>query len=233
MENVSGLIEQYFLLGYTYNEILYALSSLHKVSTSIRSVHRYLRKKGLYRKGISSQTSEVIAFVENELNGSFSSAGYRQIHQLCRREGFQVSRNKVALIVRELDPEGVECRRKKYLKRRLYFARGPNWVWHIDGYDKLMPYGFSLHGAIDGFSRRIMWLHTLRSNKNPKEVCCLYLNTIRCTGVPRKVVGDKGYENVNIAASQRFFRRNENDSSAGYNSFRYGKSISNQRIEAL
>ena len=139
---------------------------------------------------------------------------------------------KVALIVRELDPEGVECRRKKYLKRRLYFARGPNWVWHIDGYDKLKPYGFSLHGAIDGFSRRIMWLHTLRSNKNPKEVCCLYLNTIRSTGVPRKVVGDKGNENVNIAASQRFFRRNENDSSAGYNSFRYGKSISNQRIEA-
>ena len=119
------------------------------------------------------------------------------------------------------------------MKRRLYFARGPNWVWHIDGYDKLKPYGFSLHGAIDGFSRRIMWLHTLRSNKNPKEVCCLYLNTIRSTGVPRKVVGDKGNKNVNIAASQRFFRRNENDSSAGYNSFRYGKSISNQRIEAL
>ena len=31
-------------------------------------------------------------------------------------------------------------------------------MWHIDGYDKLKPYGFCVHGAIDGFSRRIMWI---------------------------------------------------------------------------
>ena len=26
-------------------------------------------------------------------------------------------------------------------------------TYTVDGYDKLKPYGFSIHGAIDGFSR--------------------------------------------------------------------------------
>ena len=26
----------------------------------------------------------------------------------------------------------------------------PNFVWHLDGYDKLKPYGFAIHACIDG-----------------------------------------------------------------------------------
>lgn len=29
--------------------------------------------------------------------------------------------------------------------------QGPNYVWHLDGYDKLKPYGFAIHACIDGF----------------------------------------------------------------------------------
>ena len=29
-------------------------------------------------------------------------------------------------------------------------VQGPNWLWHIDRYDKRKPYGFAIHGAIDG-----------------------------------------------------------------------------------
>ena len=115
--------------------------------------------------------------------------------------------------------------------RRLYFVRGPNWVWHIDEYDKLKPYGFNIHGAIDGFSRRILWLKVIRSNKNPSFVCTQYLECVKCIGgVPRKVVGDHGTENVFVAAAQRFLTRFNVD---WWNSFKYGKSISNQRIEGL
>lgn len=28
--------------------------------------------------------------------------------------------------------------------------QGPDFVWHLDGYDKLKPYGFAIHGYIDG-----------------------------------------------------------------------------------
>ena len=31
------------------------------------------------------------------------------------------------------------------------------YVWDVDGYDKLKPYGFCIHGAIDGYSRRILF----------------------------------------------------------------------------
>ena len=30
---------------------------------------------------------------------------------------------------------------------------GPKFVWHLDGYDKLKPSGFTIHGASDGYSR--------------------------------------------------------------------------------
>lgn len=42
--------------------------------------------------------------------------------------------------------------------RRCYYSEGPSYVWHLDGYDKLKPYGFPIHGCIDGFSRKILWL---------------------------------------------------------------------------
>lgn len=33
----------------------------------------------------------------------------------------------------------------------LYNAKGPNYSWHTDGYDKLKPYGIAIHGCIDGY----------------------------------------------------------------------------------
>ena len=51
----------------------------------------------------------------------------------------------------ELDPESCEERRAKCLRRRHYRNPGPNNAWHMDGYDKLKPYGFPVHGCIDGW----------------------------------------------------------------------------------
>ena len=36
-----------------------------------------------------------------------------------------------------------------YLELSVSF-QGPNWCWHIDGYDKLKPFGFPIHACIDG-----------------------------------------------------------------------------------
>lgn len=32
----------------------------------------------------------------------------------------------------------------------IYDLQGPNHCWHIDGNDKLVPYGFGIHAGIDG-----------------------------------------------------------------------------------
>ncbi|XP_057308116.1 uncharacterized protein LOC130646002 [Hydractinia symbiolongicarpus] len=234
MESLDDLVKLYFKRCYSYREILYTLRHVHNISTSIRTLHRTHRRLNLYRKGHVSDTKDLIEFVREELNGSGSCVSYRQMHHRCVNNGLRVNRSSVAAAMSVIDPEGVECRRRKYLRRRMYFSRGPNWVWHIDGYDKLKPYGFSIHSAIDGFSRKIIWLAISRSNKEPRFVCSLYLNHVsQVNRVPRMVVADLGTQNIYVAAAQRFLRRKHTDSSSAFNSFKYGKSTSNQRIEAL
>jgi hypothetical protein len=64
-----------------------------------------------------------------------------------------VARNNVMEILRRLDPHGNSKRTSRRLQRRIYISEGPNFTWLMDGFDKLKPCGFAIHGAIDGFSR--------------------------------------------------------------------------------
>ena len=90
------------------------------------------------------------------------------MHQrLTNDYGLVVTRSMVRQILKILDPEGVQARTRHRLRRRRYHAKGPNYIWHIDGYDKLKPFSFCIHGAIDGYSRRILWLEVTSSNKDP------------------------------------------------------------------
>eukprot|EP00111_Clytia_hemisphaerica_P011824 TCONS_00034751-protein len=231
--DIENLVVQYFNRGYDYEEILLSLTELHSITISIRKLHRILRRLNLYRRKHGSDTRLVISFINRQLEGSGSSLGYRLMHQRCVQNGIRTTRKNVALILKSLDPEGVERRTRNVLRRRQYWSNGPNYVWHLDRYDKLKPYGFGIHGAIDGFSRRIIWLKVAVSNKDPAVVSNFYLDAVQnLSGIPRKVVGDRGTENIYIAAAQRFLRRSGNDQSAGEMSFKYGKSITNQRIEA-
>ena len=47
-------------------------------------------------------------------------------------------------------------------------------------------------------------------------------------GTARIIRGDKGNENLKVAAIQRYFRGHDNGSMAREESFLYGKSVSNQ-----
>jgi hypothetical protein len=104
---------------------------------------------------------------------------------------------------------------------------------HIDGYDKLKPFGFAIHGAIDGYSRRILCLHVGQSNNDPRMIAQYFVDYIRgIGGTARRIRADCGTENTHVAQIQRFLRRNYVDSFAKEKSFIYGKSVANQRIEA-
>jgi len=39
-------------------------------------------------------------------------------------------------------------------------------VWHLDYNEKLAPWGFHIHGAVDGYSRFILW-EKLTLDKSP------------------------------------------------------------------
>jgi hypothetical protein len=144
-----------------------------------------------------------------------------------------VSRDVVMHVLSQLDPEGCLQRRCKKLRRRTYSNKGPNFLWHADGYDKLKPYGFPIHGCIDGYSRRVLWLKVGTSNNNPSVVAFHFLSAVEeLKGTPSILHCDLGTENSHLAFLQPFLRRNGPDSYAGEHSFRYGRSVSNQRIEA-
>ena len=87
--------------------------------------------------------------------------------------------------------------------------------------------------CIDGFSRKILQLKVSCTNNDPLVVCQYYLDAISTLGaLPKKVRADRGTENVDICSAQTFLRRNHADSLSGNSSFQYGKSVSNQKIEA-
>ena len=136
-------------------------------------------------------------------------------------------------VVKELDPEGVLSRRKKRLRRGCYSVPGPDFLWNIDGYDKLKPYGVSRHGCIHGFSLQIIWLKVAPSNKNPSTIASYYYSAVReMGGVPTRIRSDD-MENSIIETIQIFVRSAHDDEFAGIESFLKGTSPANQRIESF
>ncbi|KAB0799539.1 hypothetical protein PPYR_07419 [Photinus pyralis] len=201
----------YFLLGLSYTEILAMLSFCHGFHLSLSTLKRKLNCLGLYRKKHFSELHLVVNFIEQQLQSSGQLHGYRWMHLKCIQHGLTVTREAVRMIINELDPIGVTFRTRKRLRRRKYSTRGPNFVWHVDSYDKLKPYGIAINGAIDGFSRHIMWLKAGRTASDPK----------------------KNMEDAQDGYVQTLARKIDNtDVCYGDRSFLYGTSQANQRIES-
>ena len=230
----DSLITTYFNLGFTYNEILAFLLLSHGIKLSLSQLKRVLKSRRLRRRKNASRITEVINAVEEELGGSGNSIGYRQMHQrILVDHSLVVARETVRIILKTLDPEGVLLRSRHRFRRRTYSVKGPNYMWHLDGYDKLKPFGFPIHGAIDGYSRRILWLRVTCTNNDPQVISGFYIQCIKQIGeVPRVLRGDNGTENSTVAGIQRFLRRHSTDALSGPESFMYGRSVANQRIEA-
>ena len=100
------------------------------------------------------------------------------------------------LILRELDPNGVAARLLRRLERRTYTVPGPNFIWHMNDYDKLKPFGLCISGCMDGFSRKIIWLNVYSTNNNPRIIGGYFLEPLKeFGGCPCVVRGDYGTEN--------------------------------------
>ncbi|XP_065136100.1 uncharacterized protein [Paramisgurnus dabryanus] len=159
--------------------------------------------------------------------------GYRWLHLRAIRRGYVVSQENMRMIIKAIDPEGVEHRRARRLRRRQYFSRGPNALWHMDSYDKLKPYGIAINGCIDGFSRFVLWMEAYNTNSDPIVIAAYYISTVTgIGGCPERLRADPGTENGHVKDMQVFLRRNHTDGYAGEKSFMYGCSTANQRIEA-
>ena len=131
---VDELIKGYFHRGYPYQAIVGLLDKQDGVQMHVRTLKRKLRDLGLKRKEANHDENIVRDLVKQEMQGAGSLAGYRYIwHALRLRHHVNVPRSQVASIMKDIDPEGVQKRKSRRLRRRAYVSYGPNFCWHIDG----------------------------------------------------------------------------------------------------
>ena len=228
---INNVIQRYFEQGLQYSEIVDLINNNYNEALSLRQLHRILRQLNLYRRKHKTNINEVITSINQALQGSRQCFGYRLMTQWLTSQGIVTDRETVRLILKELDPDGVNSRKSHRFRRRVYLSKGPDFIWHLDGYDKLKPFGLAIHAAIDGWSRKLLWLVVGSTNNDPKVVASYFTNTISLLGhLPKFIRGDRGSENVVIAGIQRFFNRDNIDN--GVSSFQFGTSVRNQRIEA-
>ena len=226
MCNMDDLVRLYHSLGLTQSHILIALSN-HGIIVSDRHLRRILKKLNLSRRKNYSDIGEVAVFIMNSV-ASGQQHGYRWLFHKCQSHGLKVRKEDVRLILSALDPDGSALRKARRLRRRTYSVKGPNYLWHLDGYDKIKPFGLCIHGCIDGFSRKLIWLNVYSTNNDPRIVAGYFYNAIQETGgCPFNMRGDRGTENVIVKEMQSQLVQQQGGK------YMEGTSTANQRIECF
>ncbi len=137
LDRERNIVENYFHLGYKYDLIVSLLKNEHGIEMTVRTLKRRLKSYQLSRRGDNENFDEghIRNIIRQEMESAGGSlAGYRKMWHILRlKHHLHVPWKIVAKILRELDPEASDMRRRKRLKRRQYISQGPNQCWHIDG----------------------------------------------------------------------------------------------------
>jgi hypothetical protein len=151
-----------------------------------------------------------------------------------RRKGFIVARDRLFKIYRTINPEAVERRRHNLQQRRgEYLVPGPNFIWSIDGHNKLKPYGIEIYGCIDAYSRYVIWLYVGVSNATAVSCFRQYLDAIEAVGKqPSFIRSDRGNETVMLADAHLRLQKDQEPEVRFEDCYLYGTSTANQRIKA-
>jgi hypothetical protein len=228
----DALIRDMFMQNFTAPEMCLLLKRCHGLPVGLSTVKSTLRRLNLKKREYDTD-EVVVGAILKEIETSGILLGYRSMWTRLRvTYNIRTTQANVLHILNVLTPEAVQARKKRRLQRRKYRSKGPNFLIHVDGYDKLKPYGFCISGAIDGFSRRILWLRVNRTNNNPAVIGGYLIDLIyELEGVPRQIRIDAGTENTIIEAIEIALRSFHTDSVCGDKSVITGKSTGNQRIE--
>ena len=177
--SMEKLVKYYYYVKprLSYMDILRIINFGHHRVLSMRQLRAICRTLSTRRTVVCD--NDLIKLVSNELSTSLSRVGYRQFTEMLNiKYDVNIAKDRVRRILKVVDPHGVNARRHRTIKRRLYHCDGPFDVLHIDGNDKLKRFGFAIHGAMDGFSRKIMWLVVSVSNSDPLIIANLYLDMV-------------------------------------------------------
>ena len=146
---------------------------------------------------ISDQQVEEI--ITNYISGHGSNEGEVYLRGHFRTLGYNIQRKQIRESLNRVDPRNTALRWGALVSRRKYFVPWPNSLWHMDGYHPLIRWGFVIHGCVDGYSRRINFLHC-STNNLATTVLSLFEDAIQRDGGlwPSPIRVDHGVENVAV-----------------------------------
>lgn len=131
----TELIIKYHAEGLTYLEIINVLAVYHGLRISYCALRKLVRRLNLpLRRGrLQHSDMEIRNAIGNIMPTLARSTGYRNLHLTLKDCGYNVRRDQVMRLYKELDPDGAANRRKRKLIRRNFHSYGADFSWHLDG----------------------------------------------------------------------------------------------------
>uniref|UniRef100_A0A3B3I997 Integrase catalytic domain-containing protein n=1 Tax=Oryzias latipes TaxID=8090 RepID=A0A3B3I997_ORYLA len=198
---------------------------------SYRTIRRRMSEYGLsVRMSYSDLPDPDLREIISHFIGQFPNSGIKTVSGYLNSIGLRIQRSRIMETLRLVDPVGTFFRGLSIniIPRRVYSVPAPMALWHIDGNHKLIRWRIVIHGGIDGYSRKIMYLQAADNNR-ASTVFSAFLEAIQQFGVPTRVRSDKGGENVEVAR----FMLEHPLRGPERRPFITGRSVHNQRIERL
>ena len=195
---------------------------------SLRTVSTWHAESGCYKR-VRPETEDVDGArqaMQALMGGLGQTWGRRNWQGHLRALGHTVRAETVRGLLHELNPHGNQVRLQRQLVRRVYRVTGPNALWHVDGNHKLKPWGFFIHGAIDGGTRFLLYLYLSTRNTSATALTPYMAACVKHQGCSRVRI-DAGTENYGIANYQLAVR------GPNRGSVLVGPSVHNQPIERI
>uniref|UniRef100_A0A1X7USS9 Integrase catalytic domain-containing protein n=1 Tax=Amphimedon queenslandica TaxID=400682 RepID=A0A1X7USS9_AMPQE len=165
---------------------------------SLSTLRRRMSEYGIRVRDTYSDISDTaLKDLVMEAHLSFPNAGYRFVRGWLHQRGLRIQESRIRQLMREVDPIGTN-RFFRSIHRREYSVSGPQALWHLDGNHKLIRWRFVIHGAIDGFSRVVVFMNC-SANNYAQTVLTLFVKAVSQFGLPARIRCDQGVENYDAA----------------------------------
>uniref|UniRef100_A0A669C4E2 Integrase catalytic domain-containing protein n=1 Tax=Oreochromis niloticus TaxID=8128 RepID=A0A669C4E2_ORENI len=198
------------------------------LNVSLPTIRRRLRQYHFTRASMYAELTDsaLDEHVQDIVAGN-EQTGPEAVRASLRVRGLRVQRRRVRASMLRMNPGAAALRAVlRRPERRTYQVAGPNSLWHIDGNHKLIRWRIVIHGAIDGYSRLVVFLHASNNNRS-STVLSSFIRAVVSYGVPSRVRTDRGGENNAVCLMMNIFRGFDRGSALR------GRSTHNQRIERL
>lgn len=206
--------------GYTWDQVSKAMQ------VSRTTLWRRLREAGIEIKKYTDICDDELDTVISQLQRENPNCGQQMMCGYLRDRGINIQRQRLRSSIIRTDPVRRLARWNQVVTRRTYSVTRSNSLWHIDGHHSLIRWRIVIHGAIDGYSRTIVYLAASTNNQS-LTVYELFTDATKEFGVPSRVRSDKGGENILVCQFMLTIRGTDRGSHIA------GSSVHNQRIERL